>query len=63
MQELLRSAQQQSNATDEIQGLMNQVIASVDDVAKISQASAQISNQVQGQVGELNNEMAQFKTK
>lgn len=63
MQELLSSAQQQSNATDEIQGLMNQVIASVDDVAKISQESAQISNQVQGQVGELNNEMAQFKTK
>lgn len=62
MKELLNSAQQQSLATDEIQNLMEQVIASVDDVANISNSSSNISNQVRTQVEELNNEMGQFKT-
>lgn len=62
MQDLLNSARQQSNATDEIQALMEQVISSVDDVANISASSAQISSQVQAQVGELNSDMKQFKT-
>lgn len=62
MQDLLNSARQQSNATDEIQALMEQVISSVDDVANISASSAKISSQVQVQVGELNSDMKQFKT-
>lgn len=62
MQDLLSSAQQQSQATDEIQALMGQVIDSVEGVADISNSSAQISSQVREQVEELNGEMAQFKT-
>lgn len=62
MQQLLSSAQQQSQATDEIQGLMDKVIESVDGVASISQSSSEISTQVQGQVGELNKEMSRFQT-
>ncbi|NVD09013.1 HAMP domain-containing protein [Vibrio sp. JPW-9-11-11] len=62
MQDLLSSAKQQSTATDEIQVLMEQVIGSVEDVANISASSAQISNQVQAQVDELNSDMKQFKT-
>lgn len=61
MKELLSSAQQQSLATDEIQSLMEEVILSVEDVAKISNSSSDISSQVRTQVNELNNEMGQFK--
>lgn len=61
MKELLSSAQQQSQATDEIQSLMEQVIASVDDVADISHSSSDVSSQVRNQVDELNREMGQFK--
>lgn len=61
MKELLSSAQQQSLATDEIQSLMEEVILSVGDVAKISNSSSDISSQVRTQVDELNNEMEQFK--
>ncbi|MGD8230984.1 HAMP domain-containing methyl-accepting chemotaxis protein [Vibrio sp. TRT 1302] len=61
MKELLSSAQQQSLATDEIQSLMEEVILSVEDVAKISNSSSDISSQVRTQVDELNNEMEQFK--
>ncbi|MCZ4293241.1 HAMP domain-containing methyl-accepting chemotaxis protein [Vibrio sinaloensis] len=61
MKELLSSAQQQSLATDEIQSLMEEVILSVEDVAKISNSSSNISSQVRTQVDELNNEMEQFK--
>lgn len=61
MKELLSSAQQQSLATDEIQSLMEEVILSVGDVAKISNSSSDISSQVRTQVDELNNEMGQFK--
>ncbi|KJY84667.1 chemotaxis protein [Vibrio galatheae] len=62
MQDLLSSAQQQSDATDEIQSLMNKVIASVDGVVAISHSSSDISNQVRGQVDELNGEMSRFQT-
>ena len=61
MKELLSSAQQQSQATDEIQSLMEEVIASVDDVADISHSSSDVSSQVRNQVDELNREMGQFK--
>ncbi|KLN66498.1 HAMP domain-containing methyl-accepting chemotaxis protein [Vibrio sp. VPAP30] len=61
MQELLSSAQQQSQATDEIQSLMNKVIQSVEGVAEISQSSSEVSNQVRGQVDELNGEMSRFQ--
>ncbi|MEF1291481.1 methyl-accepting chemotaxis protein [Vibrio sp. M260118] len=61
MQELLGSAQQQSQATDEIQGLMNQVIESVNGVAHISNSSSEISLQVQDRVDELNTEMSRFQ--
>ncbi|MDC5812412.1 methyl-accepting chemotaxis protein [Vibrio europaeus] len=61
MQDLLSSAQQQSQATDEIQLLMNKVIESVEGVADISQSSSKISNQVRGQVDELNGEMSRFQ--
>jgi|GEM_PF-718334 len=61
MQDLLSSAQQQSQATDEIQSLMNKVIESVEGVAEISQSSSEVSNQVRGQVDELNGEMSRFQ--
>ncbi len=62
MSDLLGAAQQQSKATDEIQTLINQVITSVEDVADIANSSTDISNKVQSQVKDLNQDMSQFKT-
>ncbi|UUM32647.1 HAMP domain-containing methyl-accepting chemotaxis protein [Vibrio japonicus] len=62
MQELLSSAQVQSNATQEIHALMSQVNQSIEGVAEISAVSASVSEQVHQQVSELNREMGQFRT-
>ena len=61
MQDLLTSAQSQSQATNEIQQLMNQVVESVDDVSNLSQSSAGVSKQVQNQVTALSEEMNRFR--
>ncbi len=61
MQELLNSAQVQSNATQEIHALMSQVNQSIEGVAEISAASASVSEHVHHQVSELNREMEQFR--
>lgn len=61
MQDLLTSAQSQSQATNEIQQLMNQVVESVDDVSNLSQSSAGVSKQVQHQVTALSEEMNRFR--
>ncbi|KOO12648.1 hypothetical protein AKJ18_22850, partial [Vibrio xuii] len=61
MHELLSSAQQQSSATQQIHTLMSQVHESIEGVAEMSNASALVSEQVNRQVSELNQEMGQFK--
>ena len=61
MQDLLTSAQPQSQATNEIQQLMNQVVESVDDVSNLSHSSAGVSKQVQHQVTALSEEMNRFR--
>ncbi|WP_050926257.1 methyl-accepting chemotaxis protein, partial [Vibrio harveyi] len=62
MAELAAAAEQQSHATNSITGLMSGITQSVDEVSNNSQRASETSLQVKGQVTELNQQMATFKT-
>ncbi|MBM5190276.1 methyl-accepting chemotaxis protein [Vibrio parahaemolyticus] len=62
MAELAAAAEQQSHATQSINGLMVGITQSVEKVASNSQHASETSLQVKQQVTELNQQMAMFKT-
>ncbi|MCR9713479.1 methyl-accepting chemotaxis protein [Vibrio parahaemolyticus] len=62
MAELAAAAEQQSHATQSINGLMAGITQSVKMVASNSQHASETSLQVKQQVTELNQQMAMFKT-
>lgn len=62
MTELAAAAEQQSHATQSINGLMAGITQSVEMVASNSQHASETSLQVKQQVTELNQQMAMFKT-
>ncbi|EGQ9241700.1 methyl-accepting chemotaxis protein [Vibrio parahaemolyticus] len=62
MAELAAAAEQQSHATQSINGLMAGITQSVEMVASNSQHASETSLQVKQQVTELNQQMAMFKT-
>lgn len=62
MNALLDAAQRQSSATQEIQSIMAQVIASAEDVATISVSSSKVTDTVKQGISDLNGEMQRFKT-
>ncbi|ELI5378095.1 MCP four helix bundle domain-containing protein [Vibrio parahaemolyticus] len=62
MAELAAAAEQQSHATQSINGLMAGITQSVKMVASNSQYASETSLQVKQQVTELNQQMAMFKT-
>ncbi len=62
MAELAAAAEQQSHATQSINGLMAGITQSVEMVASNSQHASETSLQVKQQVTELNQQMATFKT-
>ncbi|MBE3993102.1 methyl-accepting chemotaxis protein [Vibrio parahaemolyticus] len=62
MAELAAAAEQQSHATQSINGLMAGITQSVEMLASNSQHASETSLQVKQQVTELNQQMAMFKT-
>ncbi|EMI4513591.1 methyl-accepting chemotaxis protein [Vibrio parahaemolyticus] len=62
MAELAAAAEQQSHATQSINGLMAGITQSVEMVASNSQHASETSLQVKQEVTELNQQMAMFKT-
>ncbi|MBR9789195.1 MAG: methyl-accepting chemotaxis protein [Vibrionaceae bacterium] len=62
MAELAAAAEQQSQATHSITGLMDEITHSVNEVSSNSHHASKTSLQVKEQVTELNQQMAAFKT-